>query len=300
MKADRIVLGVALLLVGSVWVLVNAGVIPPRVAADLWRYWPLLIVLWGALILSGRGAGGLGCLVPLIIGLFILSFFSFAPFINFGPSGPVKTSNVGLLRVEGIQKLELSLIQHAGEFTLGEATMQDKLIQARFRTNAEPEVRNINAGGIAEVTIQDVEFPKHLGRQASSWQINVPGDLPADISLRTGATKAELDMRNLKVQNLELKAGAGDLTLHLGVYDGNITIESGAGSVTIYVPDNTGVRLRVSGGLVSVDAEDAKMTARGDRTYASRNIEDKDAIIDINITAAAGSVKLRPAKSRSI
>jgi len=75
MKADRIVLGIALLFIGIVWVLVNTGVIPARVAADWWRYWPLLLVLWGVLLLTGRGTGGLGCLVPLIIAVFVLSFF---------------------------------------------------------------------------------------------------------------------------------------------------------------------------------------------------------------------------------
>jgi hypothetical protein len=86
MKADRIVLGLTLLLVGTIWVLVNIGVLPSHVAADLWRYWPLLLILWGLLILAGRGPGALGCLVPILLVIFVLSFFFAVPFsFHFGP-----------------------------------------------------------------------------------------------------------------------------------------------------------------------------------------------------------------------
>jgi len=59
---ERIVIGFALLGVGVVWMLANAGRVDLLTALRTW--WPLLLVLWGALelvaSLSGRTARGGG------------------------------------------------------------------------------------------------------------------------------------------------------------------------------------------------------------------------------------------------
>ena len=92
---------------------------------------------------------------------------------------------------------------------------------------------------------------------------------------------------------MTIKAGAGEFTLWLGHYDTDIIIENGAGNITIYVPEETGVRLRTSGGLMSVKGDHARVISVGDRSYESDNLEQKAAIADIRITAGAGAVTLK-------
>jgi hypothetical protein len=50
-----------LALAGGAWLLVNAGVFGPERTLDIWRYWPVLLILFGLeLFLGGRGMGGIG------------------------------------------------------------------------------------------------------------------------------------------------------------------------------------------------------------------------------------------------
>lgn len=294
MKTDRIVFGITILTVGAVWLLVNLGVISPLTARELWRYWPLLLVLWGLLLITGKGDGLPGCLVALVILALVFGgiFTVFLPYQR----GPANVRHdVSLPRVEGTSEIELNLLHHAGEFRL--ASHRDyNYLTASFQAVSPPEIRTETSGETAIISISEQAMPLAIDRRLSRWNLTVPEQVPLAVALRTGATRAELNLSRLAVSDLNIKAGAGEVILHLGNTDTNILVESGAGSIIIYVPDDTGVRLRASGGLLSVEGENARVISVGDRRYESRNLEEKEAVADIQIVAGAGSVTLKRAK----
>ncbi|MBS4020968.1 MAG: hypothetical protein KGZ79_00905 [Dethiobacter sp.] len=263
--------------------------------------WPLLLIIWGILLLSGKSGGSLGCLISLLILLVMagaLYTFSFT-FIR-SPMGPVVETRFELAKEDQVEVLELDLVHHSGEFFPAADNASHNLLNAVFASYASPDIRQNVFGSTARVSVSDVDFPGNWRNRFSRWDLRLSPDTPAQISLRTGATRAVLDMRRLHVAMLELKMGAGDLTIYLGSYDGVVNIESGAGNVVVYVPDNTGIRMKVSGGLVNVSGENAGIVGHGDRSYSSRQLENKEAIIDIHFTAGAGSVTIRPAPAGSM
>jgi hypothetical protein len=296
MKAERLVLGLALLAVGVVWILVNVGVIPARSAVELWRYWPVLLIIWGVLLLTGRGGGGLGCLFALLIPILLASaFFTFSFPFHSGQAGPVIETEFSLPRSEQSEILELDLIHNAGELSLTSDISPHNLLTAKFRVHLSPEVEHTVADGVTKVTIRDVDITRNWRNHFSRWELQLASQVPVQLSLRTGATKAELDLRFLQMEKLDLKTGAGDVTIYLGTNDGIVNIDSGASNVVVYVPLDTGIRMQVRGGLVSVSGENAGIVSRGDRFYSSRELEQKEAVVDINFTAGAASITLRPA-----
>ncbi|HAA38346.1 MAG TPA: hypothetical protein DCE00_05690 [Firmicutes bacterium] len=291
MKADRIVLGIAVVIIGMVWLLVNLGVIPAAAARELWRYWPLLLILWGVLLLLGKDNSGItGLLVALlVVALVGGGFFSYLT--SSGPKS-AQTFETTISNEGNVRAVNLQLIQHAGELELTSHPGSD-LVALKLQTQVQPKISHKQEEETAEILVKDQDDKFNFDNRVSHWQLSLAEQLPLQLTLHTGATKANLDFSHLLLEELEIKAGAGDIDLRLGQTDCEITIESGASEITIYIPDNVGVRLRTSGALMSIDSDEGRMISVGDRSYFSKELETKDAVADIHITAAAGKVKLR-------
>ena len=127
----------------------------------------------------------------------------------------------------------------------------------------------------------------------SDWKLYLQKNLPVELTLRTGVADALFDLTDLLAKRLNIEAGAGDLTISLGRVDGIINIKGGVGNITVYVPENIGIRLQAEGALISIESEDGKMTGIGERRYESSDLAAKDAIIELNVEAAVCSIKLR-------
>lgn len=290
MKADRIVLGITVIIIGMMWLLVNLGVIPAVTARQLWRYWPLLLILWGILLLLGKDNSGVsGCLVVfLVLALVWGGFFTY-----FTSSGReyTETFETSISNSNNAQAVHLQLVQHAGELKLTSHSGTE-LAKLKFQAEVRPEISEKQTGALAEVIIEDQADHLNFNKKVSDWELSLAKKLPVQLSLQTGATKASLDFSHLLLEKLEIKTGAGDIDLQLGQADCDITIESGASNITIQIPPNVGVRLRTSGALMSVDSDEGRMISVGDRNYESKNLDTKAAIAEIYIAAAAGNVTL--------
>lgn len=300
MKAEKIVLGLIIVIVGIIWFMVNTGILPAVTARELWRYWPLALILWGLLLIFGRGSSVPGCLSAILIFLLVAGtlIMFFAPTHRI--SGSVSEMRFGVQAGENVTLVRLDLTHRAGEFVLkslsdfGQLGTVDEqtLLQARLQGSQKPQTQRVVRDTVSEISISDDNRPWQLGNQISRWEIWLADDIPSEVILRTGATSADIDLSNVNVHDLQIKAGAGDITIRLGEYDNRIAVESGAGNITIYVPANTGVRVSTSGALLSFSGENARVFSIGEHSYESERLNEKNAIADIEIKAGAGSVSV--------
>ncbi|NLN07454.1 MAG: hypothetical protein GX167_07540 [Firmicutes bacterium] len=290
MKADRILIGLLVVLAGTAWLLSNLGLLSLASLWELRSYWPVLIVIWGILILFGKGGSFSGCLLALVI-LVLVFGVATAYFL------PVKqeTGEFYVTQIEnryGAQQLRLILRHSAGDLLLHSYPGM-QLAYLQLQSSQRPEIKQALDNKTAVVTIADRDRTVLRGRSTSRWEIGIGAGLPVEIFLETGATDAEIDMSGLAVTSLEIKAGAADLDLILGRTGGKISIESGAGSITVQIPDDVGVRLRTAGALLSVKTEDSQVISVGKHQYESKDLEKKTAVVDLEIKAGAGSVTLQ-------
>ena len=61
-----------LIIIGSLFLLNNFGLLPWSVWADLWRFWPLFLIFWGFQMIFGRSK--LANILILIISLLIVAY----------------------------------------------------------------------------------------------------------------------------------------------------------------------------------------------------------------------------------
>lgn len=76
-NVSNITTAILLILAGAILLLNNFGKIPWSIWESVWKFWPVIIIIWGLELLSGRNI--FGKLILIIISLALISFiFSFS------------------------------------------------------------------------------------------------------------------------------------------------------------------------------------------------------------------------------
>jgi hypothetical protein len=72
------VLAIILVALGAVFLLRNFDLLPPETLQNIWKLWPLALIIWGIQLLFGRTwfANVLVMLVTLVIVYLLLSYFN--------------------------------------------------------------------------------------------------------------------------------------------------------------------------------------------------------------------------------
>ena len=116
--------------------------------------------------------------------------------------------------------------------------------------------------------------------------------IPTKLEVQLGTGEAELVVGGMLLSELDIEAGAGSLTLDLtGDWRTNldVTIDIGAGDVTIRTPRETGVRIVAAQGVGGLDGEGfaAHEGALVNAAYGTTLTQ-----IDITIEQGAGQIDL--------
>lgn len=102
--------------------------------------------------------------------------------------------------------------------------------------------------GAGELSIRTPDVPS-FGLESNmryDWDVQLPSDLPLALTVDMGAGEADLDLRGTMLRDIEVILGAGDATIDLsGEWTDDVTgeINTGAGSLTLKVPADVGVRI---------------------------------------------------------
>ncbi len=135
----------------------------------------------------------------------------------------------------------------------------------------------------------DVVYDMKINAGAGKCEFDLADTRISGFSLQTGASSAEVNLRNTSVEEVNIKSGVGSFELDLSGERQNdlfADIKGGVGSVTIYVPEDYGVRFTAAG-LGSVNADGFY---REGRYYQNDSYGKTDHTIDIDIAGGIGSV----------
>ncbi len=115
-----------------------------------------------------------------------------------------------------------------------------------------------------------------------------------DLRIRAGAANLLVEgIGNASPERVRIEGGVGDLTLDFtGDWAGSARVEitTGAGSLTLRLPEDVGVRVEIEGGLSTIDA-DAGLTRSGD-AYVNQAYGETETELVIEVTIGVGSVEL--------
>jgi hypothetical protein len=297
MKTGRIFWGVFFLTVGVLFL--GHGLLPVSLDWSAhWRFWPLVLVLMGlSLLLRNHPARWIfTVLAALLLALFVYGIFSFlSPFEWKGARDMREFTDRREVPLQpGITTASLVLEMGAGKCLLSgggtgllEASVSSSFGRYLFDQRTEGDAEFL----VLRCTSRAKPWLAWRARNAVDIKLS---DTPVwRIRLGCGATRADLDLRSSKIEDLRVEAGASDIALQLGanVAETQVHIETGVSAFRIEVPESAGCELRVDAPLTSKRFAGFRKERPG--LYRTENFEVALRRILIDVDAGVSSLRVR-------
>jgi hypothetical protein len=260
MKRDSIFWGSALILVGVLLYLQMQGYI-----TNVFKYfWPLTLILLGGWIILGV-------------------YWKPAPsadetfFIPLGTAQSVKYSFA-----HGAGQLEISGGAPAGQAIVGVAALG---MNRSSHLNGDRLDVRVEAGP---------SFIPFVGPSGGIWRFQLTQDIPALLTVESGASFINIDLTDVLATRLTLKMGASSANVTMPARGVSLLdVESGAASINIRVPDVTAARIRVKEGLTTLNVDTARFPRLDSGIYQSSNFDVSQNRTEINIGSGVGSITVK-------
>ncbi len=246
--------------VGSIWLLKVAGAVPDAVGDILLRAWPALLILFGFDVLFGRRRLRLSrlnlemSLVGLVAVLVLLAGIVWFAYQK--QADTLRTDNVQTFS----QELPAEVARVRVEATLDRTTVtvnpvQGSTLSAEFKGSRESKVTLAwSVEGDAGILRITETHPNAIPRLEDYGRGALVVSLPADVvielfSLDSTRGDVTADLQPLRVEQVDLKVGQGNLAIHLpglDVLQGSLN--TGSGTVQLFVPSTMAMILQMHGG----------------------------------------------------
>ncbi len=259
-RASGITGAVILITIGVLFLLKNLGYVHFS-WLDLLRFWPVILILIGLDLVVGR-RGVFGSLIMTVLALVIIGGIIWAVSterVTFGTGNTVAgTFNQELGDADA---LEVTLRLGALDTTVGATAESQYAAQGNYTSDPEYQLstRYEVRDGTGHLTLSQntpptVTFPFDSTDYTASLDLQINETVPLDLILEANAGRVTLDLRDLNLRSVTVKAGVGDLDLKLpdqGQID--ITIEAALGTLTISLPDNMEAYVDIGAALGGLD-----------------------------------------------
>jgi hypothetical protein len=176
----------------------------------------------------------------------------------------------------------------AGELTAG-AAGPGHLVDGRFEGGVNE--RMVGPGRVE--LWQDTTYGLPWFEQPSNWTVGFSAEVPLDLTLDTGASRARLDLAALRLRTLDLRTGASETRVRLPRAAGvtSVRVQAGAAAVTLEVPATVAARIRSRVGIGSTQVDQGRFprTATG---YESPDYATAANRVDIDLQGGVGSMRV--------
>jgi hypothetical protein len=259
MRRDNLFWGIALIVLGLLLYLQVAGIIN-----NVFQYlWPIAMMLVG---------------IWLILGVYWKP--AATPGERFSiPLGQVQTVNYWFSH--GVGQLDITGGAPDGQAIAGTAGTG---MNTRSRQNGDQLDVRVEAGP---------SFLPFLGPSEGVWRFQLVQDLPVLLSVESGASSLNIDLKDVLVKHLVVKTGASSLNVTLPARGTCLfDLEGGATSVNILIPETTAARIRVDG-VTSMDVDPDRFPRLEADIYQSAGFESAVDRAEIHISSGFGKVTVR-------
>lgn len=259
MKRDNVFWGIVLILVGVLLYLQTQGIIH-----DVFKYfWPLALILVGGWI---------------ILGVYWKPAPSSEDMFSI-PLGAAKSVRYNFSH--GVGQLEISGGAPAGQAIVGTSAVG--MNRKSYLNGDQLEVR-VEAGP---------SFVPFVGPNEGVWRFQLAQDVPVLLTVETGASSLNIDLKDMLVTRFALKTGASSSNVTMPARGASLLdVEAGAASINIRVPEATAARVRVKEGVTAVNVDTNRFPRLDSGIYQSTNFDSCSDRTEINIEAGLGSVSV--------
>lgn len=273
MNAGKLFWGLLLVVIGGLALAGNFGLVSVNFA-NLWRLWPILIIMSGLSILSLQG------LVwrLVILALSLLSIFAIVwALIGDVPDARqlhTYTNNIEKTSAR-IKELNVSIKSGAGSLKLYSIN-QPEAAKIKLESNISTISLKNNSNNLTQYLtlgqeINEKGYDWVRGDARNIWNIGLNRDLVTSLAIDSGASSGDINLIDARLRKLNIKTGISELVVKIGDRESllEINIESGVSSLIFKLPKESGINLTSENGLSSNNLSDLKKVS--ENIYESAN-----------------------------
>jgi hypothetical protein len=204
---------------------------------------------------------------------------------------------VGAMRSES-QSVELGDAESVrGEINFGAGDLKvtggaEKLVEADYTYNVarlKPEMKYTDGRFVIRQPGNDgMPDIRGITDFRNQWNLRFNDTVPMDLRVEMGAGNSDLQLAGLSLTGLDISLGAGISTVDLSgdwAHDLDVTIDAGASNVTVQLPRDVGVRIKVDRGPTVIQAPG--LTKEGN-IYTNAAYGVSDVTMQIDLTTGIG------------
>ncbi len=299
-------LGIILILIGAFFIVTrfdwfNINFNLYNMMQGVVRFWPLFLIAVGLSIIFSSKSIVKAIIWIVFFGFIVYIFVAVGGFsdYNFHMKNGKFEVNEKHYKVEKIMEIEDPLEAKAGKLiidmgacALNIGDLDTGLVDVETTIEKASAIRSVS-GSDVEIQVSEIgQFNTSLSSQRR-MNINISDDIPWEIEASTGVVDGYFDLKDIEVSDFDLTIGAGTADIYFGDKTEVITalIEGGVSSITIYVPEDTGIRIEEESGLSSLEYA-MDMTEKGSRLY-SDNYDTADEKINILLQVGVSDVEVK-------
>ncbi len=288
--------GFLLVILGGLLLLQSLGVVTWAAWWNLWRFWPVVFIIAGVVLLLGRRAP---LLASAVTALLLLGAVGGAALL--APDQDTRSTTSELREpLDGAASLHVRINFGAGQINLSALPAgSPDLVHGLFRGSGESAGASYSIdriGDRVELLIESTNTspPFFFGGTERVWDIQLAQDIPIELELNSGASDADIDLTGLLAEDIRMNLGAIDATITLPdvMEFASVTILAGAADLTVTVPEGVAARIDVDAALADVNV-DPERFARTGGAYQSLDYDTADRRIDLSIQVGAASLAVR-------
>jgi len=312
---DSISRGLLLITIGVIFFLLNYDILSWNFWFHVADLWPLILILAGIGLLFSRR-------IPFsaVLLVFLLSMVAYSMVVgdkplpgqmnNFFHARTTETKPINVPLPPDVKKARVNL--NLGGAKVYVAALDSGVSEPQLMTGNYQGLKQGNVGGpdglglsthqsgdTLNVTLSSTSLGRNSNNiNRSDLELNLSRKVHYDLDMSAGAINGTMDLSRLLVDNLKISTGASNFGLEFG--DTGLAthgkIDSGASKLTLVIPENVGVTIRLNGVVTSTNFMGSGLLL-DDKNWVSPKYADAKTKIDLEISMAAGSVQLERPKT---
>jgi hypothetical protein len=294
-RPPSLVWAVILITIGVLILLSYLGVLHVNFL-ELWRLWPVLLILFGLEILFGyRSALGRAVVLVLTLGVMagVVWLLVTGPG-RFGAAGAASTERIEE-PLGSVEQADLTVNFAAGQLALSELTDSSSLIEGTLNlaTQTKPVFDLNRTNNRATMTLGYQEgqaFTSFTG--GDDWKLQLSPRVGFTLDVQVAAGEARLDLTGLDVRGLKVDGAASQVTVILpATGDFSAHLEGGVGGLTLEIPAGMAARLQIDRGLSALSLP-ARFSEQG-QYYQTSDWTTNQNRVDVQLSIGVGALTIR-------
>lgn len=267
MRRSGIFWGAILLVVGSLLLLSNLGI----VTVDIWSVLlPLGLILFGVWVLVGVFSG----------------------------REAIETQQLSI-PLDDSSDVNMQIHFGAGRLHIADNAAPGVLLEGSF-TGGVDTARN-ERNGRTSLELRPHWNPNSMwgapwnwSDRGYEWTMAISREKPVALRVQIGAADSSINLEQTQLKELWLSTGASSTTVVLPERAGysRVKVEAGAASITLRIPSGVAARVHTQSGISSIEVNTARFPRVGD-VYLSGDYETADNKLDIDVQVGVGSVAIQ-------